>query len=95
MEPGSALFTLGTTYHGAGENECEAGDPDALRTLFAVFAQRDYFRQDPEEVLSTPIEVKAVGGVGYVEDHQSPVEFLFKDDTGIGAYGSTRGNLAL
>lgn len=25
------------TYHGAGENKCERDDPDALRTLFAVF----------------------------------------------------------
>lgn len=57
MEPGSALFTLGSTYHGAGENKCEPTDPDALRTLFAVFGQRDYFRQDQEEILSTPIEI--------------------------------------
>jgi ectoine hydroxylase-related dioxygenase (phytanoyl-CoA dioxygenase family) len=57
MEPGSALFTLGSTYHGAGENKCTVEDPEALRTLFAVFAQRDYFRQDQEEILSTPIEI--------------------------------------
>ncbi|AFR95217.2 phytanoyl-CoA dioxygenase [Cryptococcus neoformans C23] len=91
MEAGDALFTLGSCYHGAGENQCEKSDPDALRTLFAVFGQRDYFRQDQEEVLSTPLELaktfpedilriagyyKAVGGVGYVEDHQDPVEFL-------------------
>jgi ectoine hydroxylase-related dioxygenase (phytanoyl-CoA dioxygenase family) len=57
MQPGSALFTLGSTYHGAGENKCEKSDPDALRTLYAVFGQRDYFRQDQDEVLSTPIEV--------------------------------------
>ncbi|WWD22588.1 hypothetical protein CI109_107081 [Kwoniella shandongensis] len=91
MEPGSALFTLGSTYHGAGENKCDASDPDALRTLFAVFGQRDYFRQDQEEILSTPLEIarklpqdilklagyyKAVGGVGYVEDHQDAVDFL-------------------
>jgi len=57
MEPGSALFTLGSTYHGAGENRCTVEDPEALRTLFAVFAQRDYFRQDQEEILSTPIEI--------------------------------------
>lgn len=25
------------TYHAAGENKCEETDPDALRTLFAVF----------------------------------------------------------
>ncbi|KAJ5830608.1 uncharacterized protein N7525_008861 [Penicillium rubens] len=102
MEPGSALFTLGSTYHGAGENKCDKTDPLALRTLFAVFGQRDYFRQDQEEVLSTPIEIarrlpedilkiagyyKAVGGVGYVEDHQSPHEFLHRDDLGTGKFG--------
>ena len=57
MNAGSALFTLGSTYHGAGENVCEPTDPDALRTLFAVFGQRDYYRQDQEEVLSTPLEI--------------------------------------
>ncbi|KAL4778205.1 hypothetical protein BJX76DRAFT_366588 [Aspergillus varians] len=102
MEPGSALFTLGSTYHGAGENKCEKTDPLAFRTLFAVFGQRDYFRQDQEEVLSTPIEIarrlpddilrlagyyKAVGGVGYVEDHQSPYEFLHTDGLGAGKFG--------
>ncbi|KAL3479177.1 hypothetical protein BJX99DRAFT_268591 [Aspergillus californicus] len=102
MEPGSALFTLGSTYHGAGENKCEKTDPLALRTLFAVFGQRDYFRQDQEEVLSTPLEIarrlpddilklagyyKAVGGVGYVEDHQSPVEFMHREDMGTGKFG--------
>ncbi|KAL4864668.1 hypothetical protein BDV12DRAFT_205605 [Aspergillus spectabilis] len=102
MEPGSALFTLGSTYHAAGENKCGKADPLALRTLFAVFGQRDYFRQDQDEVLSTPISIarrlpddilrlagyyKAVGGVGYVEDHQSPVEFLQRDDVGTGKFG--------
>ncbi|KAK5027186.1 hypothetical protein LTR13_009581 [Exophiala sideris] len=110
MEPGSALFTLGSTYHGAGENKCEKTDPEALRTLFAVFAQRDYFRQDQDEVLSTPIEIarklpddilrlsgyyKAIGGVGYVEDHQSPVEFLQKDNLGTGAYGAASVKVAI
>lgn len=57
MAPGSALFTLGSTYHAGSENLSEPGDEDALRTIFAVFAQRDYFRQDQEEILSTPIEV--------------------------------------
>jgi ectoine hydroxylase-related dioxygenase (phytanoyl-CoA dioxygenase family) len=57
MAPGSALFTLGNVYHGSGENVCEPTDSDALRTIFAVFGQRDYFRQDQEEVLSTPIQI--------------------------------------
>lgn len=57
MEAGSALFTLGSTYHGAGENRCELEEEHSLRTIFAVFGQRDYYRQDQEEILSTPIEV--------------------------------------
>ncbi|KAF4960119.1 hypothetical protein FGADI_1137 [Fusarium gaditjirri] len=102
MEPGSALFTLGSTYHAVGENKCDISDPDALRTLFACFAQRDYYRLDQDEVLSTPIEIaqtlpddilrlagyyKAVSGVGYVEDHQNPVEFMQKEENGIGKFG--------
>jgi len=105
MEPGSALFTLGSTFHAGSENKCDSSDPEALRTLFAVFGQRDYFRQHQEEVLSTPVEVarklpddilkitgyyKSVGGVGYVEDHQAPVEFLHqaRNLNGIGKLGS-------
>ncbi|RSL50949.1 hypothetical protein CEP53_008613 [Fusarium sp. AF-6] len=99
MEPGSALFTLGSTYHAAGENKCEQTDPEAIRTMFAVFGQRDYFRADQDEVLSTPIEVarklpddilrlagyyKSVGGCGYVGDHQHPVEFMANDNIGTG-----------
>jgi ectoine hydroxylase-related dioxygenase (phytanoyl-CoA dioxygenase family) len=110
MEPGSALFTLGSTYHGAGENKCDRSDPDALRTLFACFAQRDYYRLDQNEVLSTPLEIartlpddilklagyyKAVSGVGYVEDHQNPVEFMQRDENGIGKFGSASKNLTV
>jgi ectoine hydroxylase-related dioxygenase (phytanoyl-CoA dioxygenase family) len=102
MEPGSALFTLASTYHGAGENKSEKDDPDALRTIFACFGQRDYFRQDQDEVLSTPLEIarklpddilklagyyKAVGGVGYVENHQHPIEFMHAENNGIGKWG--------
>ncbi|KAF4965632.1 hypothetical protein FSARC_6595 [Fusarium sarcochroum] len=104
MEPGSALFTLGTCFHAGSANTCDTDDPDALRTLFAVFGQRDYFRQHQEEVLSTPIDVarklpedilkitgyyKAVGGVGYVGDHLAPVDFLHENNSGIGKLGST------
>ncbi|KAI5248765.1 hypothetical protein E4T42_05526 [Aureobasidium subglaciale] len=111
MDPGSALFTLGSTYHGAGENRCGKDDPDALRTLFAVFGQRDYYRRDQEEVLSTPLEIarklpedilrlagyyKSVGGVGFVEDHQHPVEFLQNGENGsIGKFGSSAGKVAV
>uniref|UniRef100_A0A8H7K9U3 Phytanoyl-CoA dioxygenase n=1 Tax=Bionectria ochroleuca TaxID=29856 RepID=A0A8H7K9U3_BIOOC len=103
MEPGSALFTLGSTYHAAGENKCERGEVDSVRTLFACFGQRDYFRQDQDEVHSTPISVirslpddilrlagfyKSVGGVGYVADHQDPAEFLHVDECGSGRMGT-------
>ncbi|KAL2214435.1 hypothetical protein CC79DRAFT_146950 [Sarocladium strictum] len=91
MAPGSALFTLGSTYHGAGKNVCEPTDPDAVRTILGCFGQRDYYRPDQDEVFSTPLEIarslpedilkvagwyKSVGGGGYVEDHQHPVDFL-------------------
>ncbi|TYJ56745.1 hypothetical protein B9479_002515 [Cryptococcus floricola] len=86
MEPGSALFTLGSTYHGAGENKCAPEDPEA---------------QDQEEILTTPIEIartlpddilriagyyKATGGVGYVEDHQDLVDFLKSEDSAVGRF---------
>ncbi|KAJ9145458.1 hypothetical protein NKR23_g5447 [Pleurostoma richardsiae] len=85
IEPGSALFCLGSTYHGAGGNN-----------------QRDYFRQDQDEVLATSLEVArglpddirklagyytAVSGVGYVEDHEHPVAYLTKADNSIGELG--------
>ncbi|KUJ06753.1 uncharacterized protein LY89DRAFT_692351 [Mollisia scopiformis] len=110
MEPGSALITLGSTYHGAGENKCERTDLDAKRTLIAVFGQRDYYRADQDEDLSTPIEIarklpedilklagyyKAVGGVGYVEDHQNPFEFLKREDPGLAKYGPATTQVAL
>ncbi|CAH0022756.1 unnamed protein product [Clonostachys rhizophaga] len=123
MEPGSALFTLGITYHGGGMNQCERTDPDAVRTLFRhlwvsslparqcwlVLAsmvdlfQRDFYRQDQQEILSTPIEIarslpddilrltgyyKAVGGVGFIGDHQDPAEFLHVDTNGVGKFNN-------
>ncbi|CAG9939666.1 unnamed protein product [Clonostachys rosea f. rosea IK726] len=119
MEPGSALFTLGitkacelatdtpllfvVTYHGGGMNQCERTDPDAVRTLFAIFGQRDFYRQDQQEILSTPIEIarslpddilrltgyyKAVGGVGFIGDHQDPAEFLHVDTNGVGKFNN-------
>ncbi|KAK6005753.1 hypothetical protein QM012_007395 [Aureobasidium pullulans] len=98
------------TYHGAGENKCGKDDPDALRTLFAVFGQRDYFRQDQEEAISTPIEIarklpedmlrlagyyKSVGGVGFVEDHQHPAEFLQSNELGLGKMGPATSQLTV
>ncbi|KAJ4245021.1 hypothetical protein NW762_014228 [Fusarium torreyae] len=95
MEPGSALFTLGATYHAAGENKCEPTDPEAIRTIFACFGQRDYFRADQDEVLSTPVEVartlpddilRLAGywGCGYVGDHQHFAELMQNDEIGTG-----------
>lgn len=33
---------------------------------------------------------KAVCGVGYVEDHQNPHEFLHRDDLGAGKFGTVK-----
>ena len=49
----------------------------------------------PFGTIADPILDKAVGGVGYVEDHQSPVEFLQKDALGIGAYGAASVKVAV
>lgn len=38
---------------------------------------------------------KAVGGVGYVEDHQSPIEFLQKDNNGMGKFGKGATQVAI
>ncbi|CAH0057839.1 unnamed protein product [Clonostachys solani] len=89
------------TYHGGGMNQCERTDPDAVRTLFAIFGQRDFYRQDQQEILSTPIDIarslpddilrltgyyKAIGGVGFIGDHQDPAEFLHGDTNGVGKF---------
>ncbi|KAL4979360.1 hypothetical protein BDW66DRAFT_148483 [Aspergillus desertorum] len=44
-------------------------------------------RRLPEDILKLAGYYKAVGGVGYVEDHQSPYEFLQRDDFGAGKFG--------
>ncbi|KAL4772092.1 hypothetical protein BDW60DRAFT_207468 [Aspergillus nidulans var. acristatus] len=77
--------------------------PKRRRTSLYLYSEREYFRQDQEEVLSTPIEIarqlpedilklagyyKGVGGVGYVEDHQGPHEFLHRNDFGAGKFGA-------
>ncbi|KAK5022455.1 hypothetical protein LTS07_010115 [Exophiala sideris] len=123
MEPGSALFTLGCKFVDIENptrvtaNVSSAKQPTTALARTNVIAesgsinsQRDYFRQDQDEVLSTPIEIarklpddilrlsgyyKAIGGVGYVEDHQSPVEFLQKDNLGTGAYGAASVKVAI
>ncbi|GAA5825646.1 hypothetical protein JCM11251_000321 [Rhodosporidiobolus azoricus] len=82
MEAGSAMFWLGSTYHGASANTCKAGDPDSLRILYGVFGCQDFMRAEEcqqlcvsEEVAKTlPLEVlrragwaKAKGGCGFVD----------------------------
>jgi hypothetical protein len=32
------------------------------------------------------LAAKAISGVGFVEDHQSPLEYLHNSNTGIGAF---------
>ena len=77
---------------------------------YFLCSQRDYFRQDQDEVLSTPIAIarklpedilrlagyhKSVGGSGFVEDHQDPVDFLQSNDNGMGKFGVVTDNLAI
>ncbi|KAL8293333.1 hypothetical protein RQP46_000034 [Phenoliferia psychrophenolica] len=81
MEPGSAMFWLGSVYHGAGANTCTEDDPNKLRILYGVFACQDYLRAEecqqlvvPEAVAKTlPLAVlkkagwaKGAGGSGFV-----------------------------
>lgn len=57
MDPRSAQLALEPCYHGAGTNLCEKTDQNASMALFADFGLRNYFKQDQEEILSTPIEI--------------------------------------
>ncbi|GAA5885544.1 hypothetical protein JCM6882_007461 [Rhodosporidiobolus microsporus] len=81
MEAGSAMFWMGSTYHGASANVCKPEDPDSLRVLYGVFGCQDFMRAEEcqqlsvsEEVARTlPLEVlrrtgwtKATGGCGFV-----------------------------
>jgi hypothetical protein len=93
--------------------------------VFIRSSQRDFYRQDQQEILSTPIEIarslpddilrltgycknrplypgirigartdhlffldKAVGGVGFIGDHQDPAEFLHVDTNGVGKFNN-------
>lgn len=75
-----------------------------------ICSQRDYYRQDQDEVISTPLDIarklpedilrlagyyKSVGGVGFVEDHQHPVEFLQSEQTGMGRLGDATAQVAV
>ncbi|ORY89307.1 hypothetical protein BCR35DRAFT_300436 [Leucosporidium creatinivorum] len=81
MEAGSALFWLGSLYHGAGANTCTPGEPDDVRILYGVFACSDFARPEeaihlivpsslaktwPKEVLERAGWAKGAGGTGNV-----------------------------
>lgn len=58
MDPRSAQLALEPCYHGAGTNLCEKTNQNvSMGWLFADFGLRNYFKQDQEEILSTPIEI--------------------------------------
>ncbi|GAA6010597.1 hypothetical protein JCM10207_007755 [Rhodosporidiobolus poonsookiae] len=82
MEPGSAMFWFGSTYHGASANECTLGEPDDTRTLYGMFGCCDFLRQEENQQLVCPESVartlhpevlrrtgwtKGAGGCGFVE----------------------------
>ncbi|GAA5909134.1 hypothetical protein JCM6882_001199 [Rhodosporidiobolus microsporus] len=84
MSKGSALFWLGSTFHGAGANVCTPGEPDDVRLLYGVFACKDFLRPDEATHLITPKEVaktlprevlrragwaKSSGGLGNINTH--------------------------
>jgi hypothetical protein len=46
MEPGSAMFWLGSLFHGAGANTAIPGEPDDTRILYGVFACQDFCRPE-------------------------------------------------
>ncbi|ORY89318.1 hypothetical protein BCR35DRAFT_323900 [Leucosporidium creatinivorum] len=84
MEAGSALFWLGSTYHGAGANTCTPGEENDVRLLYGVFGCKDWVRQDEAILLSTPLDVvkslpvkvlakagyaKSASGAGHINTH--------------------------
>ncbi|KAK8068771.1 phytanoyl-CoA dioxygenase [Apiospora phragmitis] len=76
MEPGSALFTLGIrgSVHPL---EVARKLPDDILRLAGY--------SDAE---TPPNSDKSVGGIGYVEDHQHPVEYLKKDKFSAGGFNA-------
>ncbi|EWG52004.1 hypothetical protein FVEG_16899 [Fusarium verticillioides 7600] len=100
--------TLMALTKDSGLSESEATFTEVSRQKLELTNGRDYYRLDQDEVLSAPIEIartlpedilrlagyyKAVSGVGYVEDHQNPVEFMQKEENGIGKFGPASGKL--
>ncbi|GAA5893629.1 hypothetical protein JCM6882_007865 [Rhodosporidiobolus microsporus] len=84
MSKGSAMFWLGSVFHGAGPNTADAGEPSDTRLLYGVFGCKDFLRPDeafhlitPKEVAKTlPREVlrragwaKSSGGLGNINTH--------------------------
>ncbi|GAA5865188.1 hypothetical protein JCM8547_008307 [Rhodosporidiobolus lusitaniae] len=90
MEPGSAMFWFGSTYHGASANTCEVGSPNSIRILYGVFGCKDYLRGEEAQHLTVTDEVartlpmdvlkvagwaKGANGCGFVSA-QHPYEAL-------------------
>ncbi len=82
MEPGSAMFWMGSLYHGAGANVCGPDEADRIRILYGYFGCGDYLRAEECQQLVCPPEVartlepevlrrcgwaKGKGGCGFVE----------------------------
>ncbi|GAA6021114.1 hypothetical protein JCM10207_003370 [Rhodosporidiobolus poonsookiae] len=94
MAAGSALFTLGSVYHGADANRSKPSSPNSTRTLINVFGTHDWLRQEenmyatvplevartlPEEVLRLSGWAKGAGGCGFV-NHRDPIDFIHKPE---------------
>ncbi|KAI5475884.1 hypothetical protein MNV49_000766 [Pseudohyphozyma bogoriensis] len=90
MKKGSALFWLGSTYHGAGANVTSEGEPDCWRRTYGVFGSPDNMRQEENQYLAIPTDVAAKlprdvlrtagwgrtpGGIGWV-DWKDPMEVV-------------------
>jgi len=98
MSKGSALFFLGSVYHGGGSNTALPGDPDEVRTVYAIFGCCDFYEAEENSILSCPIEVarelpyealrrtswvKTVGGASWFELGHAAESYLpFKASVG-------------
>jgi len=56
MKPGSCLFWLGSTFHGAGKNATSKGDPDEVRQTYGIFASQDVYRTEENFTMGIPFE---------------------------------------
>ncbi|GFZ47314.1 hypothetical protein JCM24511_05057 [Saitozyma sp. JCM 24511] len=82
MKKGSALFWLGSVYHGAGRNTLTVDQPKNSRLLYGFFGCRDWVRAEENQQVANPWETvkdlpapilaklgwaKAAGGCGFVD----------------------------